>query len=464
MRMTKRTVLLAISLAALSVTAADADFKAGFARVDVTPPLGIPMPGYFQKRLATHVVEPLAAECLAVSYADTTGFVFSVDNLHLSETVITRANAGILARTGVPAARQFIHSTHTHTGGDTRVRKSHTPEEARLVEFYAELVASRLIEAAVTAASDLAPSTLAIGKTECRGISFIRRFRMKDGSVKTNPGFTDPNVVGPLGEPDESLQLIRFRRTGAPDLALVNFGTHPDTVGGTGISADWPAYVRSTFENGVGGGVKCLCLNGAQGDVNHHDRHATPGRAKMPRRLIHLYMGRTIAGAAMHVWDACEIVPAGPISGAVAQMTAPANVPTADERKWIALFDAGKKSEIPLGPMEIMTLTSPTSRARTLMNGPDHFELPVSSLAIGTSVAFAGFPGEPFVKIGRDVKAASPFRMTCVACLVNGDNGYFPSTEAFSQGGYEALSSKFARPTGDLLTAFQVEQLKRLHD
>ena len=27
-----------------------AEFSAGFARLDVTPPLGIPMPGYFSKR------------------------------------------------------------------------------------------------------------------------------------------------------------------------------------------------------------------------------------------------------------------------------------------------------------------------------------------------------------------------------------------------------------------------------
>ena len=43
---------------------------------------------------------------------------------------------------------------------------------------------------------------------------------------------------------------------------------------------------------------------------------------------------------------------------------------------------------------------------------------------------------KPFVKIGTDVKKNSPFRMTMVACLVNGDRGYFPSTDAFSQGGY----------------------------
>ena len=140
----------------------------------------------------------------------------------------------------------------------------------------------------------------------------------------------------------------------------------------------------------------------------------------------------------------------------------PANVPTADEIKWVELFDAGRKSEIPLGHMEIMTLTSKGSRVRKLKNGPDHFDLLVSSVAIGDSIAFAGLPCEPFVDIGRDIKAQSPFKMTIVSCLTNGSEGYIPSTKAHSEGGYEGLSSRYAAPTGDKLVEAQIAQLKEL--
>ena len=141
----------------------------------------------------------------------------------------------------------------------------------------------------------------------------------------------------------------------------------------------------------------------------------------------------------------------------------PANVPTADEIKWVELFDAGKKDQIPLGGMEIKTLTSPGSRVRTLRNGPDHFEVLISSIVIGDSIAFAGLPCEPFVDIGRDIKAQSPFRTTIISCLTNGAEGYVPSTKAHKEGGYEGLSSRFAAPTGDLMVAAQVEQLKKLN-
>ena len=173
-------------------------------------------------------------------------------------------------------------------------------------------------------------------------------------------------------------------------------------------------------------------------------------------------MGRAVAGAALSVWDVCEEIPAGPIRGLVASHPMPANLPTADEIKWVEMFDEGRKKEIPLGRMEIMTLTSPGSRVRRLKNGPDHFDILVSSLAIGDGLAFAGVPCEPFVDIGRAVKGRSPFRMTVFTCLTNGSEGYIPSTKSHSEGGYEALSSRFAAPTGDRLADAQVGQLSAL--
>ena len=226
--------------------------------------------------------------------------------------------------------------------------------------------------------------------------------------------------------------------------------------------------MRSTFENGIGGGVKCLFLNAAQGDVNHHYRFPPPGRAALNKqktqncRAIAIHMGHAVAGAALEMWDVCEDIPDGPVRGTVTPVPMPTNLPTADEIKWVELFDAGRKNEIPLSGMEIRTLTSPSSRVRKLKNGPDHIDILVSSLAIGDRLAFAGLPCEPFVDIGRAIKAQSPFGTTLITCLTNGSEGYIPSTKAHSEGGYEGLSSRFAAPTGDKLVAAQVEQLKKL--
>lgn len=80
-------------------------------------------------------------------------------------------------------------------------------------------------------------------------IAFIRRFRMKDGSVKTNPGVNNPDIVAPIGEVDERVNVLRFDREGADSLVLVNFGDHPDTIGGELVSADWPASCAGDWKN-----------------------------------------------------------------------------------------------------------------------------------------------------------------------------------------------------------------------
>ena len=449
-------------------TIAFAEFRAGFARVETTPPLGIPIPGYFSKRIADGVLDPLYVDCVAVSDGTNSALVYCVDDLHLTNPFFEKAFPAITAATGVPRDRIYVHSTHTHTGAADWPRPGYSEDENRIVRMFADMRIAKLADAGRFALADLAPARICVARTVCRDVSFIRRYRMKDGSVRTNPGLRNPNVEGPLGTPDETLQLVRFRREGAPDIAIVNFGTHPDTIGGTKISADWPGVVRRTFEAAVGGGVRCLFLNAAQGDVNHHWRFPPPGRVALGvekekrAEAIAVHMGRAVAGTALTVWDICEEVPAGPVRGIVSPRPMPTNMPTADEIKWVELFDAGRKDEIPLKGMELTTLTSPGSRVRRLKNGPASIDILVSSLAIGDSLAFAGLPCEPFVDIGRAVKERSPFRVTLVTCLTNGSEGYIPSTKAHSEGGYEGLSSRYAAATGDILVDAQVGQLKAL--
>lgn len=444
----------------------DAAFSVGFARVDITPPVGAFIPGYFTKRFATGTAKPLTADCLAFCDGGTTGLVFSVDNIHLTGRDIAAARRPILERLGVSASRIFIASTHIHTSAATDSEYYTSVTNAgkrRIMDGYGEMLAARLLGAALAATADLAPAKMATARGRAPGLSFIRRFRMKDGSVVTNPG-NENAIDHPLGESDDAVQLVRFRRTGAPDIALVNFQCHPDTVGGTLYHPDWPGVLRETFEGALGDGTHCFFINGAQGDTNHHQhRVVRTDRKNLPGVATNVRMGRSVAAVALGLWDACEECPAGTVRGDITVAEIPSNRPTADEVKWIRLFDEGRTDEIPIHGMELKTLTSPSSRARRLMNGPDSFLLPVSTLSIGQTLAFAGFPGEPFTQIGLDVKAKSPFAVTIIACLVNDSCGYLPSTRAYEEGGYEVMSSRYAAPIGDRLVSVQLDQLRRLH-
>ena len=122
-------------------------------------------------------------------------------------------------------------------------------------------------------------------------------------------------------------------------------------------------------------------------------------------------------------------------------------------RKYWELHEAGRDSEIPFKAMELTTEVARSRRILELADGPDFFDLPIIGLAIGKSVAFCGFPGEPFNDIGKAVKRSSPFAMTIPSCLTNGSRGYFPFSDSYAQGGYESATSPFGPTVADDLTA-----------
>ena len=69
-------------------------------------------------------------------------------------------------------------------------------------------------------------------------------------------------------------------------------------------------------------------------------------------------------------------------------------------------------------------------------------KIPVTVMAVG-DVAFVGYGGEPFTEYATCSRAMAP-EMTVITCgLANGQQGYLPTESAFSEGGYEARSSRF---------------------
>ena len=433
------------------------DFKAGFGRVDITPPLGTTIVGYFEERHAKGLLDNLEANALAVSDGERTAVLIATDLLGIEGVTFNASlRQRIAASAGVPEEAVYVHSTHTHTGPGAGKTDAGRTGLFDGTDFYNELLAYRLADVARMAVCDLSPATLAIGRAEAKRISFLRRYRMKDGSIRTNPGVNNPDIAAPIGELDETVRVLRIRRADASDIAVVNFATHPDVVGGEMISGDWPAFVRRTFERAEPN-VKCLFFNGAQGDVNHVCTDPRPGEREglhpdfddVDRGYEHTqHMGRVVAAAALSVWGKCEPVQAAPLRFGIQTISVPSQMPKPEEmpkaREYAQLHREGRDAEIPFSGMALTTVVAEAERMVLLEHGPKSFDLPLSIVALGDAVAFAGIPGEPFTEIGRDIRAQSPFRMTICTCLTNGSCGYFPVASAFAEGGYEARASIFA--------------------
>ncbi len=452
-----------------------AAFKVGFSRLDITPPLGIPIAGYYVERIADGVLDNLDCNCIAVSDGEKTALLYSLDLISINQKTDDGYRALISQATGVPYEGIFLACTHTHTGPAVGRGVENNESLSEGVRSYGAFLGTRLADAGRYAIEDLADAEMYIGRSRAERVSFIRRYRMKDGSIRTNPGVNNPEIDAPIGTPDETVQVVRFKRAGKKEVTVVNFQCHPDVIGGCKISADWPRYVRQTVEGALAGDVYCVYFNGTQGDTNHVCTDPREGELEglelesfddVARGYEHSHhMGRAVAGAALEVFGKCAPAAAGPVRFAHSVLAVPSQMPTPEQlplaHKYHEMHEAGRDAEIPFEGMELTTVVAEAQRMCELENGPDHFDLYLSSVAFG-DVAFAGFPGEPFTDIGRGTKEGSPFRMTIPCCLVNGSEGYFPVESAYAEGGYEARSSNFAAGIATALIEGQVAQLKKL--
>ena len=422
---------------------------AGFARVNVTPMLGIGVSGYFKVRKAEGVLDDLEINALAVQRGDDKVVLLSMDHLGINRDINKEHRKAISEATGLPMEAIYIHATHTHTG-PYLVKDS----EDVLEQEYYQLVSRKMVDAAVMALADLKPAKMGWGIGQAPDIAFIRRFRMRDGSIQTNPGVNNPNVVAPIGQVDESVSVLRFDREGADTLVLVNFADHPDTVGGCKISADWPGFTRRTVEKTLDN-TKCIFFNGAQGDVNHVKVFTKEGDLNgmfmdfddVSRGYDHArYMGRVVTGGVLQAFDKVKYIDVDAIKYKQRTIHVPSNMPKpedmAEAYRIDALHQAGKDDELPYKGMMLTTVVAEAGRMIRLEHGPEVFDMELSAISIG-EVALLGIPGEPFSGIGRALKESEGFGIVIPTCCTNGYQGYFPMKEAYDEGGYESRSSNF---------------------
>lgn len=442
--------------------------KAGFGRVNITPMLGIPMEGYFTPRFAESILDDLELNVLALEAGEAKILLISIDNCEIYGDVLDTYRRHVSDVTGVPQDAIFIASTHTHTGpclisetaaaNYTMFGEPLNLAQQELIGEYRQFVYRRIADAAIAAIADLKPAKMGTAVGHAPDVAFVRLFRMKDGTARTNPGKGNPDILCPIGDVDDRVNVLRFHREGAEDLVLVNFGNHPDTIGGCGISADWPGFLRRSFEKAVDG-TRCIFFNGAQGDVNHLDLSDTNDlngrlRAEFGPTGFAQYIGRVVAGAVMQVYDRVTYRDVDDIRYCQKIINAPSNMPRPEEmdnaRKIVALHEAGRDDLIPEKGMEVTTAVSEALRMVRLEHGPESFPLLLSAVSVG-NVALFGIPGEPFTGIGRAMKETEGWDLVLPCGLVNAYWDYFPTMEAYEAGGYESRSSSYKAGVAELI-------------
>jgi len=439
------------------------ELRAGAAAVKITPPKGAPLAGYYYNRAAEGVHDDLYAKALVLEQGETRVAFVVCDLISLSRPIVEQARRLITDSSRVRGKNVMMSATHSHTGPVLRgvsTRNAAQGGEEDVAIKYAEELPGLIAESVKLAADRLTNALLsaAIGYED--GLSFNRRFFMKDGTVAWNPGKLNTNIVraaGPI-DPDVAVLLVQTPDAKTPIATYVNFAMHPDTVGGLQISADYPSALSRLLGEYMGTGMLTIFANGTCGNINHVDV-----KWKDPQKGHHeaTRIGTILAAKVLQAYKKVE-----PVSGLLRARSEIVKLPLPiiseaeiEEARRIARIPADTKTPQPqfLERVKAYKVLDVMARDRK------PHEVEVQVIALGDEVAWVSLPGEIFVELGLAIKKASPFRYTFIAELANGSVGYIPNREAYAQGAYEVVSSRCAEGSGEMLVQSAIHQLKELH-
>ncbi|MHC4207780.1 MAG: hypothetical protein ACYSTT_24255, partial [Planctomycetota bacterium] len=354
---------------------------AGYAELDITPVLGTGMPGYFHGRKADGVLDPLLIKALALTHDDTTLLIVAVDLIAFDRPFVDKLRNAIREKTLIPPERIFIHTTHTHTG-------------ARVTEI-ADALPQQMTSVAAKALENRKPEMrVTLGSTEEYSVTFIRRYLMKDGTVRTNPGRKNPNIVRPIGRIDAKVNVLSFHKT---KISLVSHGLHLDCVSGSKFSADYPYHLTETIRQELGSDWNVVYLNACSGNINHININDKEQRSSYQESTK---IGRTLGRAALLAHNNSAEIKVDRINSSVRQIQCPIRKVPKEIYEWAKnemqndSEKASKRNFNELTPRGIIRLAEAKEQNRTAE---------IIALRIGP-VGIVGLPAECFVELSKDIQ------------------------------------------------------------
>ncbi|HEV7216055.1 MAG TPA: hypothetical protein VGP33_13150 [Chloroflexota bacterium] len=441
---------------------ATGSLRAGAAKLDITPPLDTPIAGSFNERRATDVDDPLYARALVLEAGDVRLALVACDIIALPVDDVTAAKELIARRTGIPPECVQVAATHTHTAGSPTGLLG-TPR----AESYMALLPARIASAVELAVKRLRPARLGSAMLPVEGVTFCRRFRMRDGTVRMNPGRGNPDAVEPVSPVDPALSVLYLEDAeNRQPLALwANFTLHyVGTDHGNALSADYFGRFARIVESALGGQALPLLTNGASGQINNVDVRdkLQPGGAYQAERVA-----RVVAGAALSAAGQARLTGEATLGAKLRTIQVTRRRVTAEDiaiaRRVLGVPEGQRAAGIPDGPFSWvrgqplpLNVLHAYAREMALLDAlPATLPAPVQVLRVN-DLAIVSLPGEIFVELGLAIKAASPAHATAVVGLANGYLGYVPDNPAYDQGGYETWAARSAaveRGAGEALVA-----------
>jgi hypothetical protein len=292
--------------------------RAGLARADITPPVGIyhRMWGAALHDRATAVHRPLLATALWMEAhagsPDRRMLILGLDHCILDGAEMARLREAAALASGLTPEQVQIALSHTHGSGWMSRSRAHLPG-GDLIGPYLDELAGRCAALAHIAAREAAPVVFLYGTGRCALAAH------RDYWDATERRF----VCGynPSGPADDTVLVAKIIDEDGGILAsLVNYACHPTTLAweNTALSPDYVGAMREVVEAATE--APCLFLQGASGDLGPREGYVGDwavadrnGRqlgyaalsaleALPPPGTRFVYTGAVVSGATLGTW------------------------------------------------------------------------------------------------------------------------------------------------------------------
>ena len=421
--------------------------QAGAATSNITPWLGVTMPGSFHPRYGEDVHDELLAKALVIDNGDVRIAMVTCDLIAVTEAIANAVKARIEERCGISPECVMVNATHTHSGAGVSNLLGMGEDEG-----YTTWLPLKVADAVELAIKRMQPARAGFASVMEDRISFYRRWLMKDGTVRMNPGLNNPDLVRPMGEIDPELAMMYVEGVdGTPISVVASFSLHYVGTGSVGqVSADYFGQFFNLMRHYLGGNCVPILWNAASGQINNNDysgeriwRDRGHPRA---RRMANVLAGHVLTE--IQLMDLDEELALEAVTGTLEFSRKVITETDLDIAEQILAggydYEEGPFSWVVGQPVRKDRVGVYARQCQRLAALPKQMTAPVQAIRLGDAAILA-LPGEIFVETGLRIKAQSSASPLMLVSLANGYIGYVCTDEALTQeGGYEtwaALSS-----------------------
>lgn len=292
--------------------------RAGIARCDITPPVGIyhRMWGAATHDRATGVHRPLTATALwlepSAGNRPQGRLIVALDHCVLVKDEIARMQRAMSETAGIAPEQIHVTLSHTHAAGLMMRSRADFPG-GDLIGPYLDGVAKKLADIASQALQSARAAVFLYGAGRC-ALAANRDCRDERKKIFVCG-------LNPEGSADDTVVVVRIvSESGTPIASLVNYACHPTTLAwdNTSISPDYVGALRETVEKDTA--APCMFLQGASGDLGPRegfvgdlavaDRNGrqlgfaalSALEALPPAGTRYVYQGPVVSGAIIGAW------------------------------------------------------------------------------------------------------------------------------------------------------------------